>query len=167
MTSLHLQPKPFLLTLPPELLTPIFQQADISLSNLIICRALLPYTLHALLVEVDLFSQAQIRSFHGAVQHEDKARLVRMLTMSTSKDSDSFSSFNDSSEEDSGEEGSSGSEWTSTDDEAEPKASKPVRVGGVVQEEKRQYRSYAVAEALREYPPICISLDGLVTDAGS
>jgi hypothetical protein len=100
---------------------PIFQQADISLSNLIICRALLPYTLHALLVDVDLFSQAQIRSFHRAVQDDYKARLVRLLTLSTVMDwkaetDEEAREEEESSEDesDSDEEGSSADEpsWT-------------------------------------------------------
>ncbi|ORY40568.1 hypothetical protein BCR35DRAFT_336499 [Leucosporidium creatinivorum] len=138
-------PQAYLLSLPPELLTPIFQQANISLSNLIICRALLPYTLHALLVEVDLYSQAQIRSFHRTVLDDDKARLVRVLTMSTVKDRDTVRD-EESSEEDSEESGSSGSEWESTDEEDE--ASKPLREAKVVQEEQQQYTRYEVAEAL-------------------
>ncbi|ORY84643.1 hypothetical protein BCR35DRAFT_324732 [Leucosporidium creatinivorum] len=78
---------PYLLSLPPELLTPIFLEAKITIRNLVICRDLLPYTLISLYETVDLCRKSQILAFHQAVQNPDLARLVKSIGVSRNKDS--------------------------------------------------------------------------------
>lgn len=101
-----------MLSLPPELLSPIFLDAEISLENLIICHALLPYTLHALLDQVDLYSKTQILSFAACVQDPARAALVRYLAVSRIED---LVSDDDSEAETTDEEDTEDSDdWEST-----------------------------------------------------